>query len=57
MSIALEWLAMVLVVLPCAEPKADGPEIIYQFQVVEAHGLQWREAAAAVSSQWPAAAE
>src|SRR5271165_3174205 len=27
------------------EPKADGPEIIYQFQVIEVHGLQWREAA------------
>ena len=46
MSIALEWLAMVLVGFAGApEPKADGPEIIYQFQVVEAHGLQWREAA------------
>ncbi len=46
MSIALEWLAMVLVGFAGApEPKADGPEIIYQFQVVEVHGLQWREAA------------
>ncbi len=46
MSIALEWLAMVLVGFAGApEPKADGPEIIYQFQVIEVHGLQWREAA------------
>ena len=46
MSIALEWLAMVLVGLAgTPEPKADGPEIIYQFQVIEVHGLQWREAA------------
>jgi hypothetical protein len=46
MSIALEWLAVALVGFAgTAEPKADGPEIVYQFQVIEVHGLQWREAA------------
>ncbi len=46
MSIALEWLAVVLVGFAgTPEPKAAGPEIIYQFQVIEVHGLQWREAA------------
>lgn len=46
MSIALEWLAVVLVGFAgTPEPKVGGPEIIYQFQVVEVHGLQWREAA------------
>jgi len=46
MSIALEWLAVVLVGFAgTPDPKADGPEITYQFQVIEVHGLQWREAA------------
>ncbi|HMF38106.1 MAG TPA: hypothetical protein VKF17_15780 [Isosphaeraceae bacterium] len=46
MSIALEWLAVMLIGFAgTPEPKADGPEVIYQFQVVEVHGLQWREAA------------
>ncbi len=46
MSIALEWLAVVLVGFAgTPEPKANGPEIVYQFQVIEVHGLQWREAA------------
>jgi len=46
MSIALEWLAVVLVGFAgTPEPKADGPEITYQFQVIEVHGLRWREAA------------
>ncbi len=46
MSIALEWLAVVLVGFAgTPDPKADGPEIVYQFQVIEVHGLQWREAA------------
>ncbi len=46
MSIALEWLAMGLACLSYTpEQKADGPGIAYQFQVIEVHGLQWREAA------------
>jgi hypothetical protein len=46
MSIALEWLAVVLAGLAgTPEPKTDGPQITYQFQVIEVRGLQWREAA------------
>ena len=46
MSIAQQWLAMALVGFAgTLEPKSDGPEIAYQFQVIEVHGLQWREAA------------
>jgi len=46
MSIALEWLAVALAGLAgTPEPKADGPQITYQFQVIEVRGLQWREAA------------
>jgi hypothetical protein len=46
MCIALEWLAVMLVGFAgTQESKADGPEITYQFQVIEVQGLQWREAA------------
>ncbi len=44
MSIALQWLAVALAGFAgTPEPKDDGPEILYQFQVVEVQGLQWRE--------------
>lgn len=45
MSIALQWLAMAMVGFADApEPKAAGPEITYQCQVIEVNGLHWREA-------------
>lgn len=46
MSIALQWLAVALVGFAgTPDTKTDGSEIIYQFQVVEVQGLQWRETA------------
>ena len=46
MSVALQWLAVVLAGLPGATaPQAEGPQINYEFRIVEVHGLQWREAA------------
>ncbi|MGO9598403.1 MAG: hypothetical protein ACLP7Q_10485 [Isosphaeraceae bacterium] len=46
MSVALQWLAVVLAGLAgAAAPPAEGPQINYEFRIVEVHGLQWREAA------------
>jgi hypothetical protein len=46
MGIALGWLAVVLAGLAGApQPKSAGPEITYQFRVVEMTGLEWRVAA------------
>ncbi|MBV8488622.1 MAG: hypothetical protein JO161_10120, partial [Planctomycetaceae bacterium] len=46
MSVALQWLAMVLAGLAgAAVPQAEGPQIDYEFRIVEVRGLHWREAA------------
>ncbi len=46
MSSALQGLAVVLLALAgTPEPKECGPEITYQFQVVEVRGLEWRQSA------------
>ena len=43
MSIALGWLAVLASMAGAPVPRVDGPSITYQFQVIELHGLQWRE--------------
>src|SRR4051795_1470305 len=48
MGITMGWLAVVLAGLagaPLAKPA--GPDIVYQYRIVEMHGLQWREQAGA----------
>jgi hypothetical protein len=46
MSILLGWIAVVLAgPIGASPPKAPGPEIAYQFQIVEMNGLEWRAAA------------
>lgn len=48
MGITMGWLAVVLVGLagaPLAKPA--GPDIVYQYRIVEMHGLQWRAQAGA----------
>ncbi len=42
MSIALGWLAVLAGFAGAPVPRVDGPEIIYQFQIIEMRGLQWR---------------
>ena len=42
------WLAVVLAGLAgAALAKPAGPDIVYQYRIVEMHGLQWREQAGA----------
>lgn len=43
MCIALGWLAVLASIAGAPVPRVDGPSITYQFQVIELHGLQWRE--------------
>jgi hypothetical protein len=48
MSITMGWLAVALAALAGAPPaKPAGPDIVYQYRIVEMHGLQWREQAGA----------
>src|SRR5436309_3359148 len=48
MSITMGWLAVALAALACAPPtKPVGPDIVYQYRIVEMHGLQWRAQAGA----------
>ena len=42
MSIALGWLAVLAGFAGAPVPRVDGPEITYQFQIVEMRGLEWR---------------
>src|SRR5947209_19953688 len=48
MGITMGWLAVVLAGLAGALPaKPAGPDIVYQYRIVEMHGLQWRGQAGA----------
>jgi hypothetical protein len=43
MGITMGWIAVVLAGVAGAPPaKPAGPDIVYQYQIVEMHGLQWR---------------
>src|SRR5438105_2472945 len=48
MGITIGWLAVVLAGVAGAPPaKPAGPDIVYQYRIVEMHGLQWRAQAGA----------
>jgi hypothetical protein len=45
MSISLGWLAVLASLAGSPVPKSEGPDIIYQFKIIELRGLEWRKGA------------